>query len=189
MPLLPRLRRVIARRPWIQWFVIVSLALALGAAVEDAVSAVERERDAWGESVTVWIATSDTDVGDVVDARSDAVPVAIRPERATGTDPTGSAARQAIGRGDIVTDLDVMPPDDELALVPDGWLVAPLRQSTPSGAGLGDAVLVASDGFVVAEGLVVGFVDDVTLVAVPAVDAPLVPAAAETARVTLLRVP
>lgn len=188
MPLMPRIRRVVARRPWLQWIVVAALATATAATVADAVAAVDAERAGWGTGVPVWVAATDVAPGEPIDADRVEVPRAVRPLRAVD-DPNGRRARQSVGRGEIVTEVDVLP-DRELALAPEGWLVAPVRESTPSAAPLGASVQVVSDGFVLAErAVVVGFADDVVLLAVPADLAPLVPAAADTSRVTLLRFP
>ena len=187
MPIMPALRRLVARRPWIQWLVIGALASGVAATVADAMAGVDAARRSWGSTSTVWVAVHDAEPGDLVAAEAVDVPVAIRPVHAADG-PDGSVARQAIGRGEIVTDLDVVDTDDDLA--PAGWLVAPVRESLPSGAVVGERVQVAADGFVIAaDGVVTGFVDDVTLVAVPPDVAPLLPAASDTTAVALLRSP
>lgn len=184
MPVMPRVRRVIARHPWVQWVVIVSLAVVVTASAAEAMARVDAERAAWGRSTSVWVAVRDVQAGEPIEAEQRDVPAAVRPPGAADV-PEGALARQAIGRGEIVTDLDVVDRDGSLA--PPEWLVAPVRESLPSGATVGEHVRVVSDGFVVApEGIVVGFVDDATLVAVPPDVAPLLPAAPAPA---LLRTP
>lgn len=186
MPVMSRVRRVVARRPWIQWVAIGTLGVVAAASVADAVARVEAERAAWGRPVTVWVATGSIELGEPIAAEPTEVPDAVRPPGATADDPAGEIARQAIGPGEIVTTLDVA----DTTLVPTGWLIAPVRESPPSGAAVGERVQVVSDGFVVADtGVVTGTVDDVTLVAVPAAVAPLLPAASDTTRVALLRSP
>lgn len=189
MSLSPRLRRLVARRPWIQWVLISVFAVAVAASVGDAVAELERERHEWGTSVPVWIASRNVAAGDPIAAERAEIPAAVRPDGAIdGVD--GAIARQAIGRGEIVVELDVMTADGELALAPTGWLVVPVEESPPSGATLGERVQVASDGFVLAdEGLVVGFVEGATLVAVPPDAAPLLTAATTAGNHTLLRTP
>lgn len=183
MALMPRVRRVIARRPWIHWAVVGALAVGVTASVADAMAAVDAERAAWGRSVTVWVATHEVVAGQPIVADSREVPAAVRPPGAVD-DPGGAIARQAVGRGEIVTDLDLV--DDGPGLAPAGWLVAPVRESLASGAAIGERVSVVSDGFVLAdEAVVVGSVGDATLVAAPPDVAPLLPAA----DVTLLRTP
>jgi hypothetical protein len=186
MPIMPAVRRLVARRPWVQWLVVVIIAAAVAAAVADVMAGVETARRSWGSTTTVWIAAHDIERGEPIVVETLEVPLAVRPERAA-SDPAGEVARQAIGRGEIVTSRDVVDDDGS---APDGWLVAPVRESLPSGAGPGEQVRVVSGGFVIADdAVVVGFVDDVTLVAVPPDAAPLLPAASATTDLALLRIP
>lgn len=192
MPVLPAIRRFVARRPWVQWVAIFAIAIALMASVADAMARLEDERSAWGTSVVVWVASRDVEIGEPIAAGRRTVPESVRPRAAVGADrsPEGRPARRAIGAGEIVVGDDVSPPDDELALAPDGWLVAPVEESPRSGARAGDRVQVVSDGFVLAdEAVVVGAVDGVTLVAVRPEIAPLLPAASGTGAISLVRVP
>lgn len=190
MPVLPAIRRLVARRPWVQWIAIAAVAVTLMATVADAMSRLEAERSAWGTPVDVWVARQDVSVGEPIAVEVRTIPESMRPPGSVGVEVTiaGDLARQAIGRGEIVVGTDVWPPDDELALAPDGWLVAPIEEAPRSGARPGERVQVVSDGFVLAEeGVVVGSVDGVTLVAVPEDVAPLV--LAGSSAVSLLRVP
>lgn len=182
-------RRLVARRPWIQWVVIAAIGVAVAASVADAMADVEAERASWGTSVTVWVAADDLAAGDPIVGEAVGVPASVRPPGAID-DLDAVVARQAIGKGEIIVRHDVAPTDDELALAPAGWLVAPVEEHPPSGAGAGDRVQVASDGIVLAtDGIVVGAADGVTLVAVPADVAPMLPLASSTTRIALLRVP
>lgn len=186
MPLITaRLRRLVARRPWVQWVVIGLLAAAVATSVSVRMAELEAARRSWGTTARVWVATRDVAVGEPIAVEAVDVPVDVRPPGATD-DPSGAIARQEIGRGEIVTTIDLV----DHSTTPAGWLVAPVRESLPSGAVIGERVSVVSDGFVLAgEGVVTGFVGDVTLVAVPAEVAPLLPAASDTTRVALLRAP
>ena len=72
---------------------------------------------------------------------------------------------------------DVVGAGGRLPLLPVGWLAVPIVESPPSGAADGERVQLASDGIVVAgEAVVVGRIDDVTLIGVPADDAAIDPA-------------
>jgi hypothetical protein len=187
MPVMPRVRRLVARRPWVQWVVIVVLSTAVAASVADAMAGVEAAKRSWGTTASVWVAAHDLDTGEPIAVELAEVPEAVRPTGAID-DPRGAIARHPIGHGEIVTSADVVVGDDSFA--PPGWLVAPIREALPSGAELGERVQVVSDGFVLApDGVVVGFVDDVTLVAVPPDVAPLLPAASNSTSVALLRAP
>ena len=75
-------------------------------------------------------------------------------------------------------------------MTPAGWLVVPVLESPPSGALIGDRARAVADGVVLTkDAVVVGHHGDATLLAVPADVAPLLPAAADAGRLTLLLVP
>lgn len=188
--LMARVRLLLARRPWIRWCAIVVLAAGLATGVHGRLREVAAARDAWGSTTEIWVAAAGADVGEPLAVERRTVPIAFVPPDAVTDDPTGSAARQRIGPDEVVTTADVLRADDPLALAPAGWLVAPVEERPPSGAGPGDRVQVVAAGFVLAsEATVIDTGDGVTLVAVPAELAPLLPAAADAGPVTLLRVP
>ena len=163
-------RRVLARRPWLHWIAVVVLAVATSAHILALDDRVEQARAAWGDTSSVLVADRAVAPGDPVVASSRDVPVALVPAGALGApgrDPT-LVARQHVTAGEIVTEADVAG-GGPLALLPAGWLAVPIVESPSSGASEGDRVQLASDGLVVAsDALVVGRLDDVTLVGVPA---------------------
>jgi hypothetical protein len=117
------------------------------------------------------------------------IPIAVVPQGAI-TDVTDLVARRRIGEGEIVVGLDVAADRGAQAMTPRGWLAVPIIESPRSGASVGDRVQVASDGFVLTtQALVVDRFDDITVLAVPADDAPLLPAAADAGALTLLLEP
>jgi hypothetical protein len=182
MQLFPRVRRIVARHPWSQWLVIATLAVLTAASVDARLAAADEAAANWGDATTVWVAPTAVDVGSPVAAHRLEVPVGVVPVDAVRTDPTGSTARRTIGSGEIVTAGDL----SGARSAPADWLIAPLRESPPSGAVDGEAVVIVTDGFVLADtAVVVGRDDGVTLVAVPAAIAPSIPGDA----VTLLRHP
>ncbi|MFZ8997300.1 MAG: SAF domain-containing protein [Ilumatobacteraceae bacterium] len=167
-----RIRLFLARHPGTQWVVIGVLAIGTAVTVSAEIDESRAARAAWGTTVTVWVATRDIAEGESVVARRRSVPLGVRPPTAA-TDPVGRTARRPMGAGEIVTDADV---DAPARSVPAGWLIAPVIESVPSGAGPGDRVRVVSDGFVIApEAIVTGIDDGITLVAVPADVAPALP--------------
>ena len=186
-------RRQLARRPWLYWALVAVIAAACAATVLERVDQVDRARLAWGEGVTVLVATRDIEpgdrLGDAVGERI--VPAAVVPDAAAVAEPGGAVggrARQHVTAGEIITTVDVAA-DGPLALAPDDWLVVPVVESPGSGAEPGDRVQIVGDGLVIStEAIVIGPIDGATLVAVPADEAPLLPAAAERG-LTLLRVP
>jgi Flp pilus assembly protein CpaB len=180
------LRRLVARRPWVHWLVVAATATAFAASVLDRIDRVDAARDSWGRTVTVAVATARLRPGDELRAEERELPAAMVPEGAV-SGPVAGVVRQHLGPGEIVTELDVAAPGGPQAMLPDRWLAVPVVEQPPSGAVVGDRVQVVSDGFVLsADALVVGLLDDVTLVAVPADEAAALPAAANAGGLTLL---
>jgi len=184
-----RVRRLVARRPWLRWVPITVCALGFTASVVSHRDDVERARDAWGDQVEVWVADAELDPGRPVVARSRRMPLAVVPAGAVDDDPDGAIARQRVGPGEIITATDLARGSPPGSLMPNGWLAVPVDESTPAGAQVGDRVRLAADGVTIADdAIVVAMVDEVPLVAVPADLAPLV-ALANDSGVTLLRAP
>ncbi len=183
------LRRLLVRRPWIQWMVITAVALGIAVSVHDRLRQVDLERDSWGDTLPVLMATGPIEVGEPLRVEVRTVPSAVVPKGAI-TEATDLVARRRIGDGEIVTLLDVVADRGPQAMTPTGWLAVPVIESPRSGASVGDRVRVASDGFVLsARALVVDRFDEVTVLAVPADEAPLLPAAADAGSLTLLLEP
>ncbi len=182
-------RRVLAKRPWIYWLFVSVVALAVAASILDRADRVDAERAAWGETVTVFVADRALAPGDPLSVDAHEVPAGMVPTGRIAS-PDGLVARQHVGEGEIVTDVDVVASGGPQAMTPDGWLGVPIVESPNSGARLGDRVQVVSDGVVISgEAIVVGHHDDVTVVAVPAEVAPAVPAAADARSLSLLLIP
>lgn len=186
-------RRLVARHPWIHWLVVVGLAVATAAHVLARDDRVEQARATWGDTRPVLVAERAIAPGEPLVASVRDVPVAIAPDAVvvppSGSDAITYTARQHLVPGDIVTTVDVVG-DGPLPLLPPGWLAVPIVESPPSGAAAGDRVQLASDGLVVAEdALVVGHLDDVTLIGVPAGEAASLPPAAESGGLVVLRQP
>ncbi len=185
-------RRMLTRRPWVYWVGVIALAAVLAVAAQANFTEVRRARESWGESTAVWVATGDITPGQPVAGR-----VALRqfaaamvPENAVAGAEIVGVSRQRISTGEVITTFDLTPNDDQLALVPGGWLAVVVTESPRSGAAIGSRVRLAADGVVIAdEALVIGDVDGATLVAVPEAVAPLVPVAAASGGLSLLRVP
>jgi hypothetical protein len=183
---LVRARRLVARHPWVYWLAIAAVAVALAASVLARIDQVAAARDSWGDTRLVWVTTDAMEPGEPIVAERREVPEAVVPDGAVG-DVTGRLTRQRIGSGRIVTETDVVVDAGPRSLVPEGWLAVPIVESPRSGASIGDRVRLASDGFVISsDALVVAVIDDVTLVAVPADEAPTVAAAGAASGLTVL---
>ena len=182
-------RRLIARRPWVYWFAVGALGAWAYSAVGEHTAAADRARADWGATTPVLVATADVGPGDALAGAVAAHdwPRALAPPGAIAELPDGAIARQHVAAGDVLGTPDLAPAGGPLALVPEGWVVAPVVESPTSGAAVGDRVVVSSEGVVLADAaLVVGFVDSATHVATAPAIAPQLPAAPDVA---LLRVP
>jgi len=73
------------------------------------------------------------------------------------------------------------------ALIPPGWQAVAVAEPVATGAAVGDRVVAAGGGIVLApSGVVVAVLAEGVLVAVPSADAPAVAQAATTGELTLL---
>jgi hypothetical protein len=188
------IRRLLARRPWIYWLVVLAAALASGLVVRQHVAGIDEARDAWGDAREVLVARRDTRPGELLDVDLRRVPVRVVPVAALedGAHEGPLVARQDVAAGAIVTTVDVGRAgyDGPAALLPDGWVAVPIIESPPVGAAVGARVRIAGDGIVLApDAIIVGYHDDVTLIAVPGELAPMVAAGAEAGSVAVLLLP
>lgn len=183
-------RRLVARRPWVHWVLVATLASATATEFAGRLGEVAEARDAWGTTRPVLVAAVAAAPGEqlVVDVAD--VPAAVVPPGAIPAErASGLIARQYVGPGEMITEADVAG-SGELALVPPGWLAVPVAESPPSGAAPGERVQLVSDGMVIApDAVVAGRHDDITLIAVPGDVAPVVPAAAQAGSLVVLRAP
>jgi len=185
---LVRVRLVLARRPSLYWLAVAAVAAVAGVVVSEAVAAVDDARREWGRDRPVLIAARDAVPGEPLTAMATGAtrPGPMVPPAALAEPPAGAVLRQHVAAGEILVGPDVVAPGGPVALIPAGWLAVPLAEAVPTGAAVGDHVLVASGGVVLAaEGLVVGVLSDGLLVAVPGDDAPMVAAAGSDATVLL----
>lgn len=190
MQLAARVRLVLARRPWIYWVAVAALAGAAGLGVERRLAAVDEARERWATSRSAVVAAHDHEPGDPLVVRHVELPEAAIPELAVERLPPTARATQRIAAGEVVVELDVSPGDGPAAAAgPDTLVVAvedPLARHLP----IGQAVLVAADGAVLADrAAVVEVVDDVAFVAMDPEAAPAVADAARRGAVALLLVP
>jgi Flp pilus assembly protein CpaB len=168
--LLPRIRLLVARRPWIYWLAIVTVAGIAGLATARALAAVASARQSWGEQSTVWVATADIAAGQPIHAESRRVPRAVVPTNAVATLPAHPVARQHLGTGEMITSADVSAAG-VAGLLPDGW-VALAVPSAVAHFSVGDHVNIYSGDQLVSNGSVVDTSETEVMVAVPADAAP-----------------
>jgi hypothetical protein len=190
---LAMVRRVLARHPWIYWTIVAAVAAAAAFATASVLGAVDAERSRWGDTSVVLVTTRGVEAGEPLSGLTTErrYPVAMIPPGATASLEPGSAARHALGDGEIVVDVDVAATTAPRSLIPHGWLAVAIVEGVASGATIGDHVVVASEGVRLAgDALIVGHADGVTMVAVPDDEAPMVAAASSSiAGVALLLEP
>jgi hypothetical protein len=159
---MPRLRLLLARRPWIYWLTVAVLAATVAAAVASSAADLDRQRNAWGQTVTVFVANTALAPGDPIGGALSAtkVPLAMIPDSALRDQPDpGATALQHIAPGEIVVGIDVAAGDGPTALLPPGWMAITIDAGEPDVFRLGDHVAVLAGGAIVAaDGVVVRLV-------------------------------
>ncbi len=148
---------LLARRPWIYWTAVASVAIGLGTAVAGAVAAVDHERDSWGESARVYVATSPIAIGELIEVSAERreVPIAILPLSALRSVTPGAVAVQRISAGEIIVGIDVSESDGPLALLPNGWLAITIEWQIDVTLASGDSAAVMAGGAMIAPDAVV----------------------------------
>jgi hypothetical protein len=187
--LLARVRLTMARHPWIYWVVTAVVAGAVAMGTARAISAVDAQRRSWGEQATVWVASAAIEPGQPIRSDRRQVPRAMVPAGAVDVAPDDVVARQRIGTGEIITDVDVASPGPA-GLIPEGWVAFAVPAPVAHLAS-GDHVRVyAADQFVAA-GVVVDDGDSVSMVAIPVEAAPVMATAllADTVTIALTATP
>jgi flagella basal body P-ring formation protein FlgA len=185
-----RARLVLARRPWIYWAVVAALATIAAVAVHGQLASIEAERDRWGTSRSVLVATRQLEPGDVITAELVALPVAALPAAALVEPPTDAVVRQRVAAGEVLTELDIAHAVGPAALAEPGLVVVALSDPLARNVAAGQRVKVAADGVVLADQAeVTEVIDDVIFVAVPDREAVAVAAAAQHGSATLLYLP
>jgi len=181
------LRRGLARHAW--WrAVVVAGAAAVGVLAWSALTVDVRDaRRSWGSSAEVWVAVADHWPGEPIRAERRVLPVVAVAVGAVDVDPRRMVARQHLGTGEVINDVDVVGSDGPFALAPPGSIVVSVADPLVVDAPVRAPVVVSSEGIVLSDdGTVVGVVDGVIRVAVPRGDAPAVAAAAAQSLASLL---
>ena len=99
------LRRLLARRPWIHWLVVLTAALGTGISLRERVAGIDAARRAWGEGREVLVARRDTRPGEAVEIDVRELPAAVVPPGALGREAGTQSlvARQDVSAGEVVT--------------------------------------------------------------------------------------
>ena len=185
-----RARLVLARRPWIYWAVVATLAIVAATVVHGEIASIGAERDRWGSTRSVMVARHRLEPGDAVAADLVTLPVAALPSGALETAPTDALIRQRVAAGEVLTELDLTSRSGPAALAGTGTVVVALSDPLARDVVAGLRVRIVADGLVVAESAeVTGVVDEVIFVAVDDRDAAAVAAAAQRGLASLLYLP
>ncbi len=142
MSTLPRLRLLFARRPWLYWLIVGTCAVAVWLSVASAQAQVTRERDSWGTTRTVWVASGPVAAGDVVLAAAADYPTAMVPPSAVSSLPADAVAARSITAGEVVVAADVAVD----GLFPADWVVFAVPADGTPVLIAGDAVTVFGSG-------------------------------------------
>lgn len=151
MSLLPRLRLVLARRPWLYWLCVAVCAAVVWFSITAAQARVTAARDSWGATRTVWVAAGEVGAGAAVVADARQYPLAVVPAGALTSLPADAVAARSIGTGEVVV-------ADDLAgesLTPDGWVVFAVPADSAPTLVVLDRVVVFGSGRQWCDGVVV----------------------------------
>jgi hypothetical protein len=190
MHVVARARLVLARRPWLYWVAVGALAAAAAFAVHTGQTSIDAERQRWGTTRAVLVATRALEPGDTLFAELVDLPVAVLPDDALSEVAPGTRTRQRVTRGDVLTRVDVTSRHGPAALADPATVVVALSDPLARDVAEGLAVQVVADGVVLAASAIVSaVVDDVVFVAVSEPDGPAVAAAAQRGAASLLYLP
>jgi hypothetical protein len=185
--LLARVRLTMARHPSIYWLVIAVVAGTVAIGTARALAGVDAQRRSWGQQATVWVASAAIEPGQPIHSDRRQVPRALVPPGAVEVAPDDVVARQRIGSGEIINEVDVATPGPA-GLIPDGWAAfavpAPVEHLTG-----GDHVRVYAVDQFVAVGVVVEVSDSESMVAIPVEAAPAMATALLADTVTIALTP
>jgi hypothetical protein len=185
-----RARLVLARRPWLYWAVVGTLATGLATGVHDRLAALERARHDWGATRSVLVAERTLGPGDPAEVRAVELPIALVPPDAVSALDEPVRLRQRIGEGEVLTVFDITVAAGPAGRAPAGTVVVALSDPLSGGIGIGLPVQVAADGLVIAESAtVVETIGDVVFLAVAPSEGPMVAAAAHQGTASLLYLP
>ena len=190
MRLLPRLRLLLARRPWLYWLVVGLCAGVVWLSVSAAADGVEAERARWGTTRRVWVTSGPVAPGAPLVAVARDYPQAMVPAAALTAAPAGTAAH-AMAAGEVVVQGDLA---GDGGLAPADWLVVAVPAQGGPAVAANDSVAIFGSGQWWCDGVVAAVSDDAVdgrnvEVAVPPDCAPSLSAQLALDAVTLARRP
>jgi hypothetical protein len=198
-----RLRRLLARRPWIRWLAIVVCAGAAGVGLQGKVAALDEAKAQWDGGTLVFVLRHDVAAGDQIrpsDVAERFVAPDIVPGGAAASFDQTVIARHAMGRGEIITGTHVGRAGGPAGLLRPGSVgvavALPVGSSVPLAVGDRVGVVIGLDPLglstaqvttgVVAEGEIVDVSSESAVVGIESSTAAQVATAAAGGRVTLI---
>lgn len=185
MSILPRLRMLLARRPWLYWLIVGMCAIAVWLSVSSAQAQVTQERDSWGTTRKVWVASGPVVAGEVLRATVAEYPTAMVSPSAVSSLAAGALAARSIADGEVVVAADVAVE----GLVPSEWVVFAVPLDGAPSLIVGDEVSVFGSGQLWCGGMAAAFSESTVEIAVPADCAASLSAQLALGAVTLARHP
>jgi len=178
-------RYFLARHRWVYWTVVTAVVIISILASLSPLRTASSERRAWGTEVAVLVALESIPIGADLETRVETrrYPIAVVPEAAVTNLAANALARRSLAAGQILTRADIATTGLASRARP-GEVVVTIVESIASGANLGDRVMVASDGIVLADDALVidrpegGRADSIVRLSVPRQLAPIIAAAA-----------
>ncbi|MCE9622777.1 MAG: hypothetical protein K8R99_10560 [Actinomycetia bacterium] len=165
MLLLPRLRFALARRPWLYWLFVTVCAAIVWSMVASAQTRLHEQRDQWGETRRVWVATVDVAPGDVIHAVGRDYPIAMVAPSAIDEAPVDAIATTLIAAGEVLVASDVAATSERT--LPSDWVVFALGIEDSPALRPGNDVALFGSGQRWCEGVVVALGDESIEVGVP----------------------
>ncbi|MEI7546546.1 MAG: hypothetical protein WCK21_00600 [Actinomycetota bacterium] len=183
MHVIPRVRLQLARRPWLYWSFVALCAFAVWSGVTGATSSAAAERDRWGSTRTVLVATGTVHAGQPIRAAPRRYPLAMVPGSAVVSLPVAAVAAHTIEAGEVIVTASVAGEHE----VPVDWVVFAVGGNDRPALVAGDVVAVFGDGARWCDGTVTAIADDHTDIAVPPSCADAVSAQVDAEAVVLAR--
>ncbi len=163
MSLLPKVRLLLARRPWLYWLCTAVCAAIAWAAVGSAQGAAVRERQRWGTTRAVWVTTQPASPGGPLTAERREYPLAVVPGDALTTLPAAATAAHPLARGEVLVAADLAG----AVAIPSGWVAFAITGDEVPHLVPGDAAALFGQGARWCDGVVLAVLDTHVEVAVP----------------------
>jgi hypothetical protein len=142
MRVLPRLRMLLARRPWLYWLLVGLCASAVWLAMSAAADDVATQRERWGSTRRVWVTSAAVTAGSPVVVVAGEYPQAMVPAAALMAAPDGVAAHD-LAAGEVVVQGDLAGPG---GVGPADWLVFAVPAEGSPSLAVSDEVTVFGSG-------------------------------------------